>query len=54
VKPVSGIAVLYFIEVKKPGKEPELAQVMKMNELEEKGAFCLVAHSVEEVQEAGL
>ena len=45
---------LFFIEVKKPGKEPELAQVMKMNELEGYGAQCFVAHSVDEIEAAGL
>jgi hypothetical protein len=48
------LAELFFIEVKREGKEPTLPQVMKMNELEAYGGNCLVAHSVEEVQNAGL
>ena len=43
---------LLFIEVKRPGNKPTLHQKMKMRELESFGARCLVAHSVEEVEEA--
>ena len=43
---------LFFIEVKRPGKLPTLHQKVKMQELEEHGARCIVAHSVEEVEEA--
>jgi hypothetical protein len=45
---------LFFIEVKVPGKNPSTIQISKMDELEEYGAICIVAHSVEEVKEAGL
>lgn len=51
VKPVAGIAVLYFIEVKRPGKVPTVHQEAKMAELEEYGAKCLVVHSVEELEQ---
>lgn len=41
---------LLFIEVKRPGKKPTPLQTAKMEELEEYGARCIVAHSVEELQ----
>ena len=44
---------LYFIEVKVEGNKPTLLQTVKMQELEEYGAKCLVIHSLEELQEAG-
>lgn len=43
---------LLFIEVKVPGNKPTPLQAEVMKELEEHGARCLVAHSVEEVEEA--
>ena len=44
---------LLFIEVKREGNKPTLAQQHKMEELSEKGAVCLVATSIEDVQEQG-
>jgi hypothetical protein len=49
-----GSVVLYFIEVKKPGEEPNEKQQAKMQELESYGAICLVATCLEDVQKAGL
>lgn len=43
---------LLFIEVKVPGNKPTPLQQAVMEELEEHGARCIVAHSVEEVEEA--
>jgi hypothetical protein len=43
---------LLFVEVKRPGNPPTETQIRVMKELEEHGARCLVAHSVEEVEEA--
>src|SRR5438552_15390385 len=51
---IAGAVVLYFIEVKVPGKEPNDNQKAKMRELEAYGAICLVAHSLEDVIQAGL
>lgn len=45
---------LLFIEVKRPGKKPTFNQVQKMKELEEKGAKCIVASSLEDLQAEGL
>lgn len=45
---------LLFIEVKRPGNKPTALQNAVMAELEEHGARCLVAHSVEELEEAGI
>ena len=45
---------LLFLEIKRPGNEPTVAQVLKMNELEEHGAQCFVIHSLEELQELGI
>lgn len=42
---------LLFIEVKAPGKKPTAIQIVKMQELEEYSAKCIVAHSVEELEE---
>lgn len=42
---------LVFIEVKVPGNKPTLLQKLKMEELEDHGARCIVAHSLEELQE---
>ena len=42
---------LIFIEVKRPGKEATFNQIQAMKLLTEHGAECLVAHSLEEVQE---
>src|SRR3990167_3156873 len=42
---------LVFIEVKVPGNKPTYAQEQMMKELEEKGAGCLVVHSLEELEE---
>src|SRR6185436_1001711 len=47
---VDGIVKLIFIEVKVPGNKPTALQTAKMQELEEKGAKCLVIHSLEELQ----
>lgn len=41
---------LLFIEVKRPGKKPTPLQIEVMKEMEEHGARCIVAHSVEEVE----
>lgn len=41
---------LYFIEVKAGYNKPTRLQTWKMQELEEKGAKCIVAYSVEDVQ----
>jgi hypothetical protein len=51
---IAGGVVLYFIEVKKPGEEPNEKQQAKMKELEEYGAICLVVHDIEDVIKAGL
>ena len=42
---------LVFIEVKVPGNKPTRLQELKMKELEEYRARCIVAHSLEELQE---
>lgn len=41
---------LYFIEVKAPGNKPTRLQLLKMEELEQKGARCFVAYSLEDIQ----
>lgn len=41
---------LVFVEVKRPGKKPTILQEQVMKELEEYGARCFVAHSVEDVE----
>lgn len=43
---------ILFIEVKTPGNKPTALQAEVMEELEKHGARCIVAHSVEEVEEA--
>lgn len=48
---VAGEVDLVFIEVKVPGKLPTPLQVNKMVELIRHGARCLIARSVEELQE---
>jgi hypothetical protein len=45
-------ADLLFIEVKRPGNNPTYLQQAVMKELEEHGARCIVAHSVDEVAQA--
>lgn len=40
---------LLFIEVKRPGKRATVIQSAKMQELEEYGALCFVATSIEDV-----
>lgn len=40
---------LLFIEVKRPGNKPTILQQTKMKELEESGARCFVASSIEDV-----
>lgn len=46
---VGTYAQLVFIEVKRPGKEPTMLQNLRMEELTDHGAFCMVATSPEEV-----
>lgn len=46
--PYVGVS-LFFIEVKVSGNKPTLLQTAKMKELEEYGAKCIVATSVEDV-----
>lgn len=47
----SGHTHLLFVEVKRPSNpKPTFNQEMKMKELEEHGARCLVVHSLEELQ----
>lgn len=46
------VANLLFVEVKRPGKKATPLQEAVMAELEGQGARCLIAHSVEEVEEA--
>jgi hypothetical protein len=41
---------IVFIEVKIPGAKPTMLQEMKMKELQEFGARCIVAHSIEELK----
>lgn len=43
-----------FVEVKRPGKKATLLQEMKMRELEEYGAKCLVATCIEDLEKAGI
>lgn len=50
--PVAEVVVVYFIEVKLPGKFPAMTQIDKMNELQEYGAKCFVVHSIEELEKA--
>ncbi len=50
--PNKGEIDLVFIEVKRPKKKPTPLQILKMEELKSFGARCIVAHSVEEVEEA--
>jgi hypothetical protein len=38
------------IEVKQPGKWPTAAQEYKLQKLRDAGAYCFVAHSVDEVR----
>lgn len=45
-----GKSSLMFVEVKRPGNKPTFLQDQKMKELEEHGARCIVAHSLEELQ----
>lgn len=47
----SAATYLLFIEVKRPGNKPTLAQEMKMKELEEYGAKCIVATNIESLVE---
>ena len=42
---------LLFIEVKRPGNKPTILQSQVMQELEEHGARCFVATSVEDVEQ---
>lgn len=42
---------ILFIEVKRPGLKATPLQIEVMKELEEHGAKCIVAHSVEEVED---
>jgi hypothetical protein len=41
---------LVFIEVKRPGKKPTMLQSQVMAELEEHGALCMVATSIEDIE----
>lgn len=41
---------IVFIEVKRPGNKPTERQIAKMKILEEYGAKCIVAHSVDELE----
>ena len=43
-----------FVEVKRPGKRPTAIQEMTMDTLRRHGARCLVATSVEDLQQAGV
>jgi hypothetical protein len=53
--PVGGLYTdLVFIEVKRPGNKPTALQKAKMEELEEYGARCIVATSVEDLETMGL
>lgn len=45
---------LLFVEVKVPGNKPTVLQLMRMRELEEHGAQCVVASSVEDLHELGI
>lgn len=45
---------LLFIEVKRPGKKPTFNQEQMMKLLEEKGAKCIVASSIEDLEAEGL
>lgn len=47
-----GLTIL-FVEVKRHGKKPTLAQEQKMEELASFGATCLVADSVDDLEKAG-
>jgi hypothetical protein len=50
----TGGVEMYFIEVKRPGKKPTTLQLAKMSELQEYGAACLVATSVNDLINAGI
>lgn len=41
----------FFIEVKRPGNKPTRLQTMKMAELEEFGAKCIVAYSIDDLKD---
>lgn len=46
--------LLYFIEVKVPGNKPTRMQTMKMQELTNHGAKCLVATGIEDLVKEGI
>ena len=43
--------ILIFVEVKRPGKKPTYLQEQKMKELEEYGAKCIVATSIDDLKD---
>lgn len=45
---------LLYVEVKAPGNKPTRLQTMKMQELTEHGAICLVATSIEDLAKVGI
>ncbi len=45
---------LLFIEVKRPGNKPTQIQKAKMKQLEEYGALCIVATSLEDLEAEGI
>lgn len=45
---------LLFIEVKRPGKKPTFNQEQMMKLLEEKGARCIVATGIEDLEKEGI
>lgn len=47
-----GLVKILFIEVKRPGNTPTVLQEAKIKELEEFGANCFVASSIEDVEAA--
>ena len=50
---VLGVKLL-FIEVKRKGNKPTLLQKMKMDELREFGAKCIVATGIEDLESEGI
>lgn len=47
-------ADILFVEVKRPGKKPTPLQKAKMEEMEDFGARCMVATSIDDLREAGI
>jgi Holliday junction resolvase len=45
---------MFFIEVKVPGNKPTALQKAKMEQLEDYGAMCIVATSVEDLQKMNI